>query len=648
MKKDDEVNGVIGKMREEHANRSGGPDRARMEESVVRRLVAGVRVGRIVIALLAVFILVGLAAAVYWKFFRPSESSGDSVVWRLGTCEVTVYPTDDTGKTEYNIGYYDSLLHEGSSFWLYELPEPLGGSRWVAVDINDNESYWLLPSSETPPYSSMNVCGNQNDTWRVINGLTEKMLPVKLWPVPLWKLRPVVAQLGKEKYTLISPGPFSGFTTISKLYFADEEVYTLRGASYGNNVCTVNLTLWPDHFSLQPSISNQFTMLGNTGGYTTYQTERSWGSGVDWNLIVPKKSLWMHLHFLGLAKEQVPPEFSQWLAGVVDTLWQHGPERLEPASQMEQRMMIRPWFWEGYDPESERRRNEYRNTRPKFIPAIVGGVEVSKPEHYDMGLARGDTSLNIKSNYTSVGTYVDVQVNGENKVKFYIRHEKPYPVLKTRFDPETEKLLADAASIARAVLAEPASSWPNGVIPEPYLECWLGAIASREIVLEREAQRSMVSTEIEWVGDDVGLIINSGDYKAMDLDLRIATDGFALNLGDSGSLITSKDGQLSVLQAPGGRQVVLTERECERLRACVQALDALQEYTTAKVSPKSDYSPEGLLEHKVPEGVKLGIEALRHFLADPKLPPAEEVAALPPIGWDDASHLARLKLLSQA
>ena len=652
MRKKDKLNGMIDEMRDLHENRGGEPDKNRMEQSVIRRLVSGIRIRRIIIALLVVFIVAALIAGVYWKFFRPYKVRDNGVTWKIGDIEVTTTVPDDedeTRKISHWVGYYDPLLRESSSFRIVEPYESIEGSAFI-VDVNiDDDRYLLFPGTEKPRNMCFNVLGSQAKATREIDALAKEMLSVKLWPAPLWRLRPVVKLLKDRKYGLISPGPYSGLSDASKLYYGDESVYTLRGVTWGSDFCTVNLTAWQDHFVVQPFISSQFTLLGNESGYTAYQTEKHWGSYVNKDIVLSKKSLWMHSQFLELSQRSVSPDFSRSLSEVVDALWEHGPDSLQSASLNEQRMMLRPWYEEGWEPEMEVRRNEYRNTRPDLIPCTIGGVDVSRPswpERYRMRLGRGETSLNIESNYTSVGTYVDVKVNDEDKLKFYIRHEKPYPVLETTFDEETEALLTEAADIASAVLAEPESAWPEGKVPEPYLESWLGAIASRRIVLETESHRTFVNSEVHWQGDDVAMVVNFGEYDDIDMDVLFRSDGFELLLKSSKSLLTSKpDRGLFLHRAPGGREEVLTTREIERLHSLVAALDAIQEYEVARVSPQSEASKEGDLDHVVPEGVLPGIEELRRFLANPEVPPVKTFTELPGIDWDYAAVLERDKYL---
>ncbi len=651
MQKNDELNGMIDEMRDLHENRGGEPDKNRMEQSVIRRLVSGIRIGRIIIALLVVFIAAALIAGVYWKFFRPYRVIDNGVTWKIGDIEVTTTVPDDedeTRKISHWVGYYDPLLRESSSFRIVEPYESIEGSAFI-VDVNiDDDRYLLFPDTEKPRNMCFSVYGSQAKATREIDALAKKMLSVKLWPVPLWKLRPVVKLLKDRKYGLISPGPYSCYITATKKHFGNEYVYTLRGLDWGA-AYLVNLTIWPDHFAIQPSTSGQFTLLGDESGYTAYQQEKYWGSNVKEKIVRSKKTLWMHPYFLELSPCRVSPDFSRSLSEVVDVLWQHGPDSLQSASLNEQRMMIKPWYWEGYEPEMEVRRNEYRNTRPDLIPCTIGGVDVSRPsrpERYVMRLGRGETSLNINSNYTSVGTYVDVKVNDEDRLKFYIRHEKPYPVLETTFDEETEALLTEAADIASAVLAEPASAWPEGRVPEPYLESWLGAIASRRIVLETESHRTFVNSEVHWQGDDVAMAVSFGEYDDIDMDVLFRSDGFELLLKSSKSLLTSKpDRGLFLHRAPGGREEVLTTREIERLHSLVAALDAIQEYEVARVSPQSEASKEGDLDNVVPEGVLPGIEELRRFLANPEVPPVKTFTELPGIDWDYAAVLERDKYL---
>jgi|GEM_PF-2739527 len=650
MKNNDELNGTINEMRSAHENRSGAPDKNRMEQSVIRRLVSGIRIGRIIIALLIVFIAVALVAGVYWKFFRPYKVRDNGVTWKVGDIEVTTTVPDDEDETRsisHWVSYYDRLLRESSSFRIVEPYESIEGSAYI-VDVNvGDDRYLLFPGTEKPRNMCFSVLGSQTRATREIDALAKKMLSVKLWPAPLWKLRPVVKLLKDRKYSLISPGPYSGLSDASKLYYGDEYVYTLSGVTWGSGFCTVNLTTWADRYAIQPFISSQFTLLGDGSGYTAYQQDKYWGSNVKETIIRSKKSLWMHSHFFELSPRSVSPELSRRLSETVDVLWEHGPEGLHRAGLQEQRMMIKPWYWEGYEPEMEVRRNEYRNIRPDLIPCTVGGIDVSRPERYVMRLGRGETSLNIKSNYTSVGTYVDVKVGGEDKLQFYIRHEKPYPLLETTFDNETEALLAEAANIARAVLNEPASAWPEDRVPEPYLESWLGAIASRRIVLETESHRTFVNSEIHWQGDDVAMAVSFGEFRDVDVEVLLRSDGFELLLNSSKSLLTSKpDRGLFLHRAPGGREEVLTMREIERLHSLVAALDAIQEYEVARISPQFEASKEGNLDHVVPEGVLPGIDELRRFLANPEVPPVETFTELPELNWDYDSVLARNKLLA--
>ena len=647
MKENDELNNTIGKMRDVHENRNSAPDKSQMEQSVIRRLVSGIRLGRIIIALLVLFIAAALVAGAYWKFFRPADIRDGKVTWNVGSVEVTRYIPDDKIENPpvyYLVSYHDPLLHEGSYFHIIECDEPLEGCRYVARAIEDDGCYFFFPADENVPNDHFNIQGTRTKLMYKISGVTEKMLSFKLWPAPLWKLRPAIEKLNACKYRRISPGPYSGHITAAKQYFGKEYVYTLLGLDWGMPY-KVNLTIWPDHFALQPSIDSRFTLLGDESGYTAYQQDKCWGSNVKETIILSKKTLWMHSRFLALSPRSVSPEFSRSLSEVVGVLWEHGPDSLQSASLNEQRMMLKPWFWEGYDPEMEVRRNEYRNTRPDLIPCTIGGVEISKPKGRSMKLARGDTSLNIKSNYTSVGTYVDVQVNDEDKLKFYIRHEKSYPLLETTFDDDTEALLAEAANIASAVLAEPESAWPEGRVPEPYLESWLGAIASRGIVLQTESHLVFVHTEIHWEGSEPAMALSFGEYKYPDIDLLLEPRGFQLHLKASGSLLACDSGKAKLLRVPGGREDALTTREIERLEACVAALDALMDYKPASVSPRAEFSNEGMLVHKLPSQVLPGIEELRLFLADPKLPSAETVTELPELNWDYDAVLARNELL---
>ncbi len=654
MQKNDELNGIIDEMRNTHENRSRPPDKNRMEQSVIRRLVSGIRLGRMIIALLVVFIAAALVAGVYWKFFRPTDAKDGKVTWNVGSVEVTRYIPDgemENPPVYYLVSYHDRLLHEGSFFHIIECEEPLEGCRYIARAIDDDGCYFFFPADENVPNEHFNV---PNEHFNVhgmhtlpmykISSAAEKMLAVKLWPAPLWKLRPVIEKLNAYRYRRTSPGPYSCYITATKKHFGNEYVHTLRGLDWGA-AYMVNLTVWPDHFAIQPSTSGQFTLLGDESGYTAYQQEKYWGSNVKETIIRSKKSLWMHSQFLALSPRSVSPELSRSLSGVVDVLWQYGPGSLQSASLNEQEMMLRPWYEEGRTPGMEKRRNEYRNTRPDLIPCTIGGVEISKPKGRSMKLARSDTALYVESNYTSVGTYVDLQVNEEDKLKFYIRHEKPYPVLETTFDEETEALLAEAADIASAVLGEPASAWPEGKVPEPYLESWLSAIASRRIVLQTESHLVFVYSEIHWEGSEPAMAMSFGEYKYPDIDLLLEPRGFQLHLKTSGSLLACESGKMKLLQAPGGREEVLSVRELERLKACVAALDALKDYSPARVSPRSEFSYEGALGQKLLPRILPGIEELRLFLADPMLPPAETVTELPKLTWDYDAVLARNELL---
>jgi hypothetical protein len=645
MDKHEKLDETLEKMREESAAASAAtppPDWGRLEQNVILRLVRQVKARRVVIIALSTILLCGLTLVAYGKLFYPSHLLEGRVSWDVGNTEVEVeYPQkkeDSRWVARYYL--YDTRLEPifSRGFTLTLLRSTTYGSHaFFTVRDNSNQECYIIPDAKFPVNrASRNADYTKGISARSIEdfrALAAEMLETKVWPVPLRKIAPAIRQLHEGKYIVITSGPMAGQTEASKLNVGNQNIHTFLCFGDADGSARGYFSLWPEHFAAGAIPSMEFVLSGGNAQYQAYQEFSAWGHASDEQTVRIKKALWLGKYFLPMSTTEVSADLNDQLTKTVNTLWAAGPESLQAASRNNLLMMLKPWYWDSPEPNNVVKPGEKSASRSKVIPCNIGGVGISKPMGYRLKLEQNNIALWIKDAYGGEGTPVQVNLNEDIKLRFYLRESKPFPRLATVESENTEKLLATVSDMAKAVLAQPSSAWPEGKIPDPNLKTWLTAIVARELVLEAEYHRVRTYSEITWEGDGAALAISFGETNKPDIEVRFEPDKFTLHLVSSNVLLTSENGKAELLQAPGGRREALSAREMERLKACINALDALRAYEPIRVSPEANVLPEGKLAQGVPSSVLSGIDELRRFLANPVLPDTKQVSELPKIEW---------------
>jgi hypothetical protein len=651
MDKHEKLDETIEKMREASAAAGAAtppPDWGKLEQNVILRLVRQVKIGRLLVLALGTFIIGGIALLVCWRLFIPDiehrKGEDEIVKWRVGQVQISQLPKTTSNKKKHEPSQYflqdivEPLSYQGCKFEIIKPSKPVLGSSYLAIIYREKEVYYFVLKEGGPPNGlckeGVTIQGGEAHAARSFKDICRKMIAHKIWPVSLWRLYPAVKQISEGNFQLIAPGPFTGLATASKLYYGGESVYSLHASTWGNafGFFSTDASLWPDRFVVA-DYEDGMALEGNKSGFIAYENVRHWGSGtLDYLAGCKEVLLWSEL-ILPLSPDKLSSDFTLKLKQDFDVLLPQAPSLMKRASMQEIQTMLKPWLYNGREPTSEKKRNQFPRRDVAEVNGVVSGVQFSNPDEGELQLSRGRISIKFFSSFTKIGTAVDVLVDGKSRLKFEVRHEKPYPILNSTFDTKTEKLLSEAESIAKVVLAQPSASWPANTVPEPYLRSWLNAVVERKIVLHTEDYEVFAKSYVRWEGNDAYLLMRFGHQMAEDIELEIGNDGFTLHLQSSGSLLRYKADKLELMQAEGNSNEVLTQRERERLQAYIDSLRAYSKGEWVKPTPEMPSPWQGEPRATIPSETSTGIEKLAKFLENPKLPQAKRVKAVPAIEW---------------
>lgn len=647
MDKREQLEETCNKLREEHEAPAPKPEWGKVEQKLILRLMRQVKARRLINIILLVILIFALAYAALLTFTYPSiwvpRKGQTNLVprWNVGGISVVRLDGVSIGGKKPNVRYMlDEGLPSGYSFSIVQMAEPIMGSRFIAYVYNEDFScsYLIKSGLEQNYLIGEGQSGNPAFATKMLMNLVSKMKKDRAWPIALWPVYPAVKQLNEGSFILIANEPYNGYVRASKLYYGAESAISMHLYSSHNNFYTIaDATLWPDHFAIAGQ-GQRPLIAGNPVGYTVYEDETRWGDKVRDELQKLEIGLNFAKEALPFAEGELPAGLLQELDEVTQVTYPKKPLAIKLITYQDMRLMLKPWSWEGWTPEMDERQKELQRDKATFVPVVIAGVKFEQPNNGALQLSRGKTALSFRSSSERVGTIVKVSVDGELELSFDVRHEKPYPVLQKRFDARTEHLLAESASIAKAILSASESSWPNGTVPKPYITSWLSAIESRRIVLREEERKVEIETFLRWEGKGVEMTLGIGQGTPPDIELMLKPDGFTVFFAKEECLLDNTGDSLEITQAESNNVPVLTPSHMRRLRECLKLLSEQSGQLPSEIMPGKTQPRLLRLKPEIPEPIQTGAQKLADFLDSPALPDITKVEKLQPPVWRSETY----------